>query len=341
MAEPNRPPTDHLNFLRQASQDAHRHGFFSLLRRAEALAPHLPRIGRSRTPAQNIVDLAHDPQLSFPARTIETIEPGGPGRMRVRSLFMGLTGSMGALPIHLTEFAYYEARSSGKHPFGRFLDVLTDRMLQFFYRAWADSQPAAQGDRMEDDAFAGYVGAVAGAGQKPSRKLGAADRALTWRDYLRYAGPLTSRRSASAIQDTLCEVLKTDARVTEYVPRWREIERHERTRLGGQGGFNRLGADTVLGGRVLTADDTFRVTLRARSIEEYVELLPGRPRYEMAREMLEALKPSEQSWELQLELEEVAAPAARLDGTTPLGFASWVSPKVGGRMRADARIRGA
>jgi type VI secretion system protein ImpH len=340
MAEPNGPPTDHLIYLRQASQDAHRHGFFSLLRRAEALAKHLPRIGRSRTPAQNIVDLAHDPQLAFPARTIEAIEPGGPGRLRVRSLFLGLTGPMGALPIHLTEFAYYEGRGSGKRPFGRFLDVLTDRLLQFFYRAWADSQPAAQGDRPDDDAFAGYVGSLAGVGLKPSRKLGAADRTLTWRDYLRYAGALTGRRSASAIQDTLSHVLKTDVHITEYIPRWREIDRHERTRLGGHG-FNCLGMDTVLGARVLTADDTFRVTLRARSIEDYLDLLPGRPRYEIAREVLEVVKPGEQSWEMQLELEEVAAPAARLDGTTPLGFASWVSPKAGGRMRADARIRGA
>jgi type VI secretion system protein ImpH len=340
MSEPHGPPTDHLTYLRQASQDAHRHGFFSLLRRAEALAQHLPRIGRSRTPAQNIVDLAHDPQMAFPARTIEAIEPGGPGRLRVRSLFLGLTGPMGALPLHLTEYAHYESRVAGKHPFGRFLDVLTDRMLQFFYRAWADSQPAAQSDRMQDDAFAGYLGAVSGAGLKASRKLGAEDRTLTWRDYLRYAGALSGRRSASAIQDTLSHVLKTDAHITEYLPRWREIERHERTRLGGHG-FNRLGVDTVLGARVLTADDTFRVTLRARSIEDYVGLLPGQPRYEMAREVLEVMKPSEQSWELQLELEEVAAPAARLDGTTPLGFASWVSPKAGGRMRADARIRGA
>jgi type VI secretion system protein ImpH len=340
MAEPNRPSTDHLTYLRREAQNAHRHGFFSLLRRAEALARHLPRIGRSRTPAQNIVDLAHDAQLSFPARTIEAIEPGGPGRLRVRSLFLGLTGSMGALPIHLTEFAYYEARGSGKRPFNRWLDVLTDRMLQFFYRAWADTQPAAQGDRLEDDAFAGYVGALAGVGQTPSRKLGGAERTLTWRDYLRYAGALTSRRSASAIQDTLSHVLKTDVHITEYVPRWREIDPRERTRLGNFG-FNRLGLDTVLGGRGLTADDSFRVTLRARSIEDYVQLLPGQPRYQMAREVLEVIKPSEQSWEMQLELEEVAAPAARLDGKTPLGLASWVSPKVGGRMRADARIRGA
>jgi hypothetical protein len=37
------------------------------------------------------------------------------------------------------------------------LDLLAGRMLQFFYRAWADSQPAAQADRPADDRFADVI----------------------------------------------------------------------------------------------------------------------------------------------------------------------------------------
>ena len=80
---------------------------------------------------------------------MDEIEPSTGGRLRVRSLFLGLTGPMGALPIHLTEYAFYERRMGEKRPFGRWLDVLTDRMLQFFYRAWADGQPAVQADRTQ------------------------------------------------------------------------------------------------------------------------------------------------------------------------------------------------
>lgn len=339
MADKNRPTTDHLNYLRGAMENARRFSVFGLLRNAEARAAHLPRIGRSRLPSQNVVDLAHEATLEFQGSTIASIEPGGPGRMRVRSLFLGLTGSMGALPLHLTEYAYYEKRTGKINPFGRFLDLLTDRMLQFFYRAWADSQPAAHADRPEDDRYAGYVGALAGIGVEPSAREADPNRALTWNDYVRYAGLLTSRRSASAIQDGLSHVLNTPVRITEFITRWREIDPRERTSLGGAG-FNCLGIDTVLGSRVCIAEDTFRVTVRAENLADYKAFLPGQRRHKVAREMLDMLKPSQLDWELQLELDENIAPPARLDGEAVLGLASWVTPKHGANVRIDARIRG-
>ena len=339
MADANGRTSDHLRFLTGAAGAAKRYGFLALLRRAEALAQGLPRVGRARLPSQNIADLSDEPTLAFPSSTIAEIEPGGPGRMRVRGYFLGLTGPMGALPIHLTEYAFYEKRTGKQRPFGRFLDLISDRMLQFFYRAWADTQPAAQADRPNDDAFASHIGALAGLGLAPSRALSAPDRALTRQDYLRYAGLFTSRRSAGAFEDALSSVLATPVKVTEFIVRWRDIERREQTRLGG-GGFSQLGVDAVLGARVCVAEDTFRVTLNADDFADYRSFLPGQQKHKMAREMLDMLKPSQLSWELQLGLSETAAPGARLDGESLLGLASWLAPHGRPGMRIDARIRG-
>lgn len=338
MADKNGPASDHLRALRAAARRVRDYEPFALLRQVEARARGLPRIGRSRTPAQNVVDLAHEPGLEFPAAALAEIELGGPGRMRVRGRFLGLTGPMGALPIHLTEYAFYEKRTADKRPFGRFLDLLTDRMLQFFYRAWADSQPTAQADRPDDDRFAAYLGAISGLGQKPNARHAAPGAALSWSEYLRYAGLLVSRRSAAAIEDGLSHVLGAPVRVTEFVPRWRDIDPPERTRLGGAG-FNQLGVDAVLGGRVCVAEDTFRVTVQAETAEAYQDFLPGQRRHRVAREMLDTLKPSHLDWELQLELNERQAPAARLDGKASLGLMSWAAPTARSVRRGDARIR--
>jgi type VI secretion system ImpH/TssG family protein len=338
MADPNGPASDHLKVLRDAASRVRSYDLFSLLRQVEARARGLPRIGRSRGPAQNIVDLAHEASLEFPASTLAEIEPGGPGRMRVRGRFLGLTGPMGPLPLHLTEYVFYEKRLGEKRPFGRFLDLLTDRMLQFFYRAWADTQPAAQADRPEDDRFASCLGAISGLGSTPDARLARPDNALTWHDYLRYSGLLTSRRSAAVIQDGLSHVLGTPVQITEFVPRWRDIATGEQTRLGGAG-FSQLGVDTLLGARVCVVEDTFRVAIQARSAEDYHDFLPGRHRHQIAREMLDMLKPSQLDWELQLELNESQAPEARLDGRSPLGLMSWMAPVKRSARRADARIR--
>ena len=53
-----------------------------------------------------------------------------------------------------------ERRYGHKRPFGRFLDMLAGRMLQFFYRAWADSQPVSHADRPGDDRFGRYLAAL-------------------------------------------------------------------------------------------------------------------------------------------------------------------------------------
>src|SRR3712207_3057172 len=141
----------------EAAPQAHLHDFLAMIRAAEARAPQLPRVGRSRLPAQNVADLAQTPALGFPAPTVERVEVGASGRARVRGLFLGLTGPMGPLPLHITEYAFHERRTGRGQPFGRWLDVLTDRMLQFFYRAWADSQPVTHAERPGDDNFARYL----------------------------------------------------------------------------------------------------------------------------------------------------------------------------------------
>jgi type VI secretion system ImpH/TssG family protein len=337
MADADGPAPDHLTYLWRAAPEARRFGIFSLLRRAEARAKGLPRIGRSRNPAQNVADLAHEPSLEFPTTTVHGIEPAPGGRARVRGLFLGLTGPMGALPIHLTEYAFYERRVQEHRPFGRFLDLLTDRMLQFFYRAWADSQPAAQADRPEDDRFAAYLGAISGLGLNGGQTVIQPGDTLGWKDYLRYSGLLASRRSAAAIEDGCSHILGTPVRITEFMVRWRPIDPRDRTRLGAA--YNRLGQDTVLGERVCVADDTFRVTVQAKTYEDYKAFLPGQPRHKMLREMLDMLKPTQLDWELQLQLDEAIAPPARLDGEASLGLAGWLSPKGASGLRVDARMR--
>ncbi len=341
MARADRPTPDHLTLLDAAGREPGRWGFLALMRRAEALAPKLPRIGRSRLPAQNVADLAHGASLSFPAATIEAVEPTAKGRRRVRSLFMGLTGPMGALPLHLTEYLFYEKRMSEHRPFGRWLDVLTDRMLQFFYRAWADTQPAAQADRPADDRFGGYLAALSGAGAVTDEAAGFGG--FDQQRRLHYAGAFVSRRSAAVLRDGLSHILKRPVRLMEFVARWRDIDPADRTRLGAPdrgGRYNALGVDTLLGGRVRQAEDTFRVMVRAVSTEDYARLLPGQPAHEAAREALHALAPSELSWELELEIEEPHALGARLDGRAALGLMSWAAPMGRpGIVRADARIR--
>ena len=332
MAAPNGPAPEHLSFLEGVASEAKKYGLFPVLRGAEARARSLPLIGTSRRPEQNIVDLTQVPLLGFPASTLESIEIRK-GRAQVNGYWLGLTGPMGPLPLHLTEYAMYERRyGGGKRPFGRFLDLLAGRMLQFFYRAWADSNPAVHADRPDDDKFAGYLAKLTGATEGVTAKS-----AIPAKARLYYAGLFVSHRSAAGLQDALTELLRTPVRLKEFLARWRDIDPAGRTALGKN--FASLGVDTVIGSRVRGVSDAFQVVVTARTFREYEQFLPSGSKFKIVAEALDAFAPSHLEWELELELDEREARPAKLDGRTQLGWTGWMSPSGGNGVRKDARLR--
>lgn len=313
-------------------------GLFAVLRYAEARAAHLPRIGRAKRPEQSIVDLAQEPSMGFADRTLSQIEHRY-GRPQLRGYWLGLTGPMGPLPSHLTEFAFIERRYAKSRPFGDWLDVIAGRMLQMFYRAWADAQPAAHADRAGDDLFSDWIAALSGAmeGAHETSAFGPRARA-------HYAAVFSGSRSAIAIQDALSDLLNQAVRVEEYVAKWREFEPEDRTRLGHS--FATLGSDAVLGGKVYSASDAFRVVVRAGDWHSYQTMLPGGTRFGVAAEAIDAFRPTHLEWDLCVEIADRDAPPARLDGKARLGWSSWVKraprdqkPKLSGLIRADAHLR--
>lgn len=204
-------------------------------------------------------------------------------------------------------------------------------MLQFFYRAWGDSQPAAQADRPEDDRFAAGLARLTGAGDgvPPDAAFPAAGR-------VHYAALFAGRRSAGAIEDALTHLLGQEVRVEEYQPRWRDIDPEDRTRLGRQ--FARLGDEVMLGGRAKVVSDAFRVVIRAKSAADYTALLPSGSRFAILSEALDAFAPSHLEWDVALEIDATSATSARLDGATRLGWSGWLG-SGGTGVRRDAHLR--
>lgn len=333
MAPETEPASDHLNFLQTAARTIRQYGFFALARGAEARARRLPRIGRARQPADDILRVAHAPTMDFPAATLEGIEPTARGGYRVRGYFLGLTGPMGPLPLHLTEYAAYERRYAKSAPFGNFLDLISNRMLQFFYRAWADSQPAAQADRPDDDRFARYLDALSGATDGSGSRAAFTDGMRRY-----YAGLFASRRNAAVLQDAIAHILGAPVRVREFVGRWRDIVGEDQSRLG-SAGLSVLGDGAVLGRRVRVADDTVRLTVRLSGQSDYDSLTPGGRKFALAAEAIDAFCPGHIDWELELEINEREARPVVLGSGARLGWSSWMAPRATDGVRADARLR--
>jgi type VI secretion system protein ImpH len=258
-----------------------------------------------------------------------------PLRARIVGYWMGLTGPMGPLPPHITQTAVVEARMPRRRPLARFLDMISGRFLQLFYAAWRETTPTALADRPKEDHFGAYIAKLSGAQEGVAK-----DGPFTAEHRLAYAGLFASRRSPAAIEDAISHLLEIPVALSEYEPRVRTIEPEDRSRLGGP--FNTLGQDAVLGQQIVTVSDGFRLTIKARSLREYEQLLPGGRTFALAADALDAFAPSHLEWDIALGIEASDAHGVQLDGRSRLGWSSWVGEDLGQLARADAHLgRGA
>jgi type VI secretion system protein ImpH len=330
MARTPRPTSDHLALLGRAASQVARLEPLALLRAVEASAPALPRIGEAKLPTDDIVMLAQTPMMAFPAASLSAIVLSGV-RPRIAGYWLGLTGPMAPLPLHLTEFAAYERRYAKQQPFGDFLDLVAGRMLQFFYRAWSAASPTASIDRPGDDRFGDRLAALTGAQQGVPP-----DSALPARARLRYAALYASPRSASAIADALADLLRVPVRIVENITRWRDIELEDRSSLGR--GFVALGHDLIAGARVQTVQDAFRVVLQLPDARTYATFLPGGKSFALLTAALDSFAPPHLEWEAELEMPVAAIQPARLGADMRIGWSVWTARPGGGGTRAEARL---
>ena len=311
-----------------------RHDLFALMRRLERMRPDLPRIGDSPSRRRDVVALGQDPFLAFPDANVHLASLDADGRARLMVRFLGFLGPQGALPLATTEETYHWTLAQDD-AFPRFLDVLNNRFLQLFYRAWADARPIAQHDRPDDDRFYTYLGALVGIGtpQAPTPDT------VPYMSKLGHAGLLAPRvRSAARLTSFLEGAFGIRTHIDQFVALRLPLDASEQTRLGAA--QSTLGRDMVVGSTVLSFEDKFRVRIHADSLAEYEAYLPGGTRAAQLADAVFTYVGDEYDWDVELALRSDAVPAARLGQSGRLGWTGWMAPGAGSPddYRTDARF---
>ncbi len=225
-----------------ASRDeATRYGLLALLRRIERENPDRPRIGTSRTLAEEVVRLGQDPQLTFPVSDLSEVSRDPSGSWNLKTNVLGLFGPQGPLPLSLSEEAF-RWQQSGDSSYAEFANIFAIRFLQLYFRAWSDSHGISQHDRPEEDRFAVWLGAFAGTGTPAFRRRDSIDEmtrvALASIGHGRVRSPVKLRQILElALGDRI--------RVEEHRLSWIAIEPDDKCVIGRQG--------STLGGNIFSA----------------------------------------------------------------------------------------
>ncbi len=322
MAGADRTTPDPLSLLRTLESEPWRFGLFEALRRIESAHPDRPRLGESRRPGDDPIRLAQEPALDFPPSALAALRfgaQGAPGRL-VQSV-LGMLGPNGALPIHLTEYAWERQNKHRDPTFARFLDTFHHRMLSFFYRAWADAEPTVNFDRPETDRFAGCVASLFGLGMDSLRDRDAMpDLSKLW-----FAGRFALQtRPAEGLEAILCTLFDVPAQVHEFIGEWLYLPESAYCLLGADPQTGTLGSSVTIGARVWAAHQKFRIVLGPMRLDDYERLLPGGDELVRLAAVVRNYVGEELNWDVNLVLAGAEVPAPRLGEQGRLGWTTWL-----------------
>jgi type VI secretion system protein ImpH len=298
---------------------------FQALRRIEGVHGDRPRLGRGLRPVDEPVRLSQEASVGFAPSTLSAFEPEHPGGARLEQRAFGLLGPNGPLPLHLTEYVRERVRLHRDRTLARFLDLFHHRMGLLFYRAWAESRPTVHHDRIDDDRFAIYVGALAGYGSPAVR-----DRDVVSDHAKRFfVGHLARQaRNAEGLASILHAFFRVPARVESFVLDWLALPSDQRTALGGPPRVSGvLGLGTVVGDRVRDVQSRFRIVLGPLDFDRFVEFLPGGRSLPALVDWVRNYVGVEFDWQLQLVLARDEVPAIRLGREGRLGWTAWLGAR--------------
>lgn len=319
--------------LEELQRDLPRWDFFAAVRRLECVASHLPRVGHSTLPSEDLVRFGQVASLIFaptdlvglkPAR-IELRTDGTAVPMRFMMNFFGLLGPNGPLPQWITDYIRHRTLQRD-HTLTEFLDIFHHRMASLYYRAWSSSNQAVQFERGKQDRYAVYLGSLFGRSDARFEEEG--------QPKLHYAGRLIGQtRNVEGLESILSDFFEVPVDIEEFVGQWQEIpvEFRCQMKLGarstclGQPAVEDEDASTaIVGSRVWDCQQKVRIRVGPMSAAEMERLLP--PGESMGRliKWVEFYAGPELVWDLNLIVAKDDVPATVLGGSGRLGWNTWI-----------------
>ncbi len=254
------------------------YSFYGLLHHLENSRQTLAKIGHLGPPSKEPARLRPSVSLSFPEADLESlewVELEGRKIPRVTTTFLGLYGVTSPIPSFYSEEILEDVLDSpeGEEPATReFLDIIHHRLLSLLYRCWKKYRYIYQKDPIEIDPVTRQLMCIIGLDPE-----GLHERPRTAVRVLALSGILSQHpRSASGLEAFLRGIFQeVPIEVRQCTPTWLDIPEDQRTSLGQA--CSRLGSETVIGRRILSAGNHFTLSVGPLSREKFLEFLPDKP----------------------------------------------------------------
>jgi type VI secretion system protein ImpH len=315
-----------MSSLERLRDEPYRFSLFAALRLLEQLNPERPRLGEGRRVSDDAIRLAQQPHLIFAPSDVAALGCAEDGRPRLEQYSFGVFGPNGALPLHLTEYAFERAAHRGDPGVADFINAFQHRFIALFYRAWADGDPVVNLDRPASDRFVRCVGALVGLAPPTAR----AAAPLAARAALGRAALFgRTSRSAASLERALSDYFGLAIHIRPFIGGWLEIPEEARMRLGGRTG-GALGLGATLGSSSWQCQHQFEIGIGPLDYAAFARFLPGSPAFDELAGIVRFFTNDEWSWQLRPTLAPSQAPGIQLGRAGRLGWTSWLGGRAAG-----------
>lgn len=303
--------------------------FVAAVRLLENASPEKPRVGDAVRIRDDVVRLSQHLGLGFHGHALHSLnsdKAGRPPRMHVN--FMGLLGSQGPMPLHLSEYADQRERHHADPTFREFLDLFNHRMISLFYKASVQFDPVVSADRQGDNPYEQFLGALTGVMPTASR-----DRDSLPNQFRRFHPGWFGQtaRPPDGLVALIREHFDLPATVREWVGGWLPLSDDARISLGRRASSSQPGRAMYLGKRVWSIRHRFQVCLGPLEWQDFQSFKPGSPRARQFHDLVRHYTGDEWDWDLELQLQPSDIPPMGLDRRHALGIDSWLRGSDRGR----------
>ncbi len=342
--------------IQQLLAEPHRFGFFQAMRLVEQLSLHQGDNGRDAVarkvrfrnslslafPAAELVDAraagAGGQALDSPQAIEQAAADGDIGELTFTPAFMGLLGTVGALPTHYTEFLHDRETWHRDRAARAFLDIFTNRAVALHYAAWKKYRLAMQYELDRKERFLPLMLALTGVGMAGLRdRLAEGEGAVFDQAIAHYAGAVRQRPvSARLLQQVLSDYFRVEVTVEQFVGAWYRVPAHQATRLGVANAG--LGTTALSGDRVWQRDLRMRLLIGPLERGHFDDFLPGGSAAEALARWLTLLTGSCLEYEVRLVLraEDVRGAGLGTGHGARLGWDSYIATRPSANARSDA-----
>lgn len=296
--------------------------FIALVRRLECDQPEKPRLGTSSRIKDDPVRLSGNPSLSFQGAAIDKLRQGTKSHpAQLYCNCMGLLGSNGPMPIHFTEHALQRAAHKDDPTFRDFVDIFNHRMLSLFYRAMAETDPAINLDREQENRFVDFTSAVGGFLSAPASSA----KSLAKNTRLHFSGWYGAKtRCPDGLVSIISGYFFLPCKIREFIGGWLPIPGQSVIALSSRESGCELGLSCYLGRRTWSSNHKIEIKIGPVKWQQYNTFAPGESNNADLQELVSSYLGDEFDWDIKLELLPGETRSIKLNGQHRLGFNSWL-----------------